>query len=350
MLRSGCQTIHVQSVFRLSDNHLSHREPVIQPRSEWIRYFWRSRRSWFCQQLPIPGLSFRTKLMLLMKWTCGSERATRPQSYAMCPSLWSQLVMAPPRGTWRNSSSIQQVSAAFAYACQYFNIIEAQLFSCSSNATNTAIFETWHWVMYNSHWSFQLWMIFIDDLILYYRSYSAISIIHWIFGIDNEAMTTNYHQDHVSFTVKNLPLRATGPAFCDTPIVKGRKHVLTNLYVVPHRPLPVIDQRRALRVPMGNTTYLQCKSVGAEPAPVLRWVDGEGNSLFPLATRAWENTTSFPACLWPWHQNWSAPTTAALLISPSTQICRFKNRPIPFTSLTRMRRARRWLDSNAPLF
>ena len=122
-------------------------------------------------------------------------------------------------------------------------------------------------------------MIFIDDLILYYRSYSAISIIHWIFGIDNEAMTTNYHQDHISFTVENLPLRATGPAFCDTPIVKGRKHVLTNLYVVPHRPLPVIDQRRALRVPMGNTTYLQCKSVGAEPAPVLRWVDGEGNSL-----------------------------------------------------------------------
>ena len=171
MLCTGSQNINLQ----VSDNHLTHQELVIQRRSEWIHYFWRSRRSWFCHRFTIPGLTFHQIIsMLLIQFLCLSERATRPHSFAMCPSMPTQLRTAPSRSI----KSIQQVSTSFAYAFQYFNIIEAQLFSWSSNAANNAILKKLHYVIYNSHLSFHLWIIFIDHFILYNNLYSAISIIH----------------------------------------------------------------------------------------------------------------------------------------------------------------------------
>ena len=66
---------------------------------------------------------------------------------------------------------------------------------------------------------------------------------------------------------------------CDTPILKGRKRVQTILTVAYSRSLPVIHHESILRLPMGHTTELLCTSSGGDPSPVLRWVDGEGNSL-----------------------------------------------------------------------
>ena len=103
--------------------------------------------------------------------------------------------------------------------------------------------------------------------------------MHLNFWIDNLAATTNYPQDYVSFTLKDLPLTASGMKSCDTPIVKGSKRVQTYLHVVPRRSLPVIHHESMLRLPMGHTTELLCTSSGEVPEPILRLVDGEGNSL-----------------------------------------------------------------------
>ena len=101
----------------------------------------------------------------------------------------------------------------------------------------------------------------------------------WIFWIDNRTATTNYPKDYVTFTLKDLSLSDSGMKSCDTPILKGRKRVQTYLEVIRDRPFPVIHHESILRLPMGHTTELLCTLAGEHPSPVLRWVDGEGNSL-----------------------------------------------------------------------
>jgi len=67
--------------------------------------------------------------------------------------------------------------------------------------------------------------------------------------------------------------------------VAGRKHVITELHVVPHRPSPEIEQENIVRMPMGDSIELRCTSVGSEPAPSLRWLDEDGTRIPANATQ-----------------------------------------------------------------